>query len=95
MSSYILTSVLILSLISFIFTEGYLDTKRDKRDCYSSRLSNKSKEKPCIGFIQENSIEFLVQYIYLIYTRLIVHTIWVLAYSKNYIYYILFIYNII
>jgi len=46
-----------------------------EHDCYSSRLSDKSKEKPCIGFIQENSIEFLVQYVYLIYTRLMVHAI--------------------
>jgi len=42
--------------------------------CYNLRLSNKSKEKPCIEFTQENLMEFLVQYIYLIYTRLIVCT---------------------
>ena len=40
---------------------------------YNSRLSDKSKES-CIGFMQENSIEFMIQYIYLIYIRLIVHT---------------------
>jgi len=27
--------------------------------CYDLSLSNKSKEQPCIGFTQENSIEFL------------------------------------
>jgi len=42
--------------------------------CYNSRLSNKSKDKSCIEFIQENSIKFQVQSVYLIYTGLIVHT---------------------
>ena len=36
---------------------------------YNSRLSNKPKEESCIGFIQENSIEFLVQHIYCYKTR--------------------------
>ena len=44
------------------------------------------KEKPCIEFIQENSIEFLVQS-FLPDTRLIVCTTLNLAYSKGYIYY--------
>jgi len=43
--------------------------------CYNLRLSNKSEEEPCIEFIQDNLIKFLVQSIYLIYTKLIVHTI--------------------
>ena len=51
-------------------------------------------QEPCIGFIQENLIEFLVQCIYLIYTRLIIYAISVLAYLKGYTYYILLIYNV-
>ena len=51
--------------------------------CYNLSLSNRAKEKPCIGFIQENSIEFQIQSVYLIYTWLIVHTILNLVYSKN------------
>jgi len=51
-------------------------------------------QEPYIGFIQENLIEFLVQYIYLIYTRLIVYAIPVLAYLKDYTYYILLTYNV-
>jgi len=42
--------------------------------CYNLRLSNKSEKGPCIEFIQENLIKCLVQSIYLIYARLIVHT---------------------
>jgi len=34
--------------------------------------SVKTKDKPCIELTQENSIEFLLQYIYLIYARLII-----------------------
>jgi len=34
--------------------------------------SVKTKDKPYIKLIQENSIEFLVQCIYLIYARLII-----------------------
>jgi len=37
--------------------------------------SVKIKKEPCIEIIQENSIDFLVQYIYLIYTRLMVYAI--------------------
>jgi len=51
-------------------------------------------QEPCIGFIQENLIEFLVQCIYLIYTRLIIYAISVLAYLKGYTYYILLTYNV-
>ena len=42
--------------------------------CYNLKLSNKSKEKPHIGFTQENLMEFLVQYIYLMYAKLMVCT---------------------
>ena len=41
---------------------------------YNLKLSNKSKEKPCIRFTQENLMKFLVQYIYLMYARLMVCT---------------------
>ena len=40
----------------------------------SYNIKVKSKEEPCIGLTQENLIEFLVQYIYLIYVKQIVHT---------------------
>ena len=63
--------------------------------CYNLGLSNKAKEKPCIGFISENSIEFQLQSVYLIHTRLIVCIILNLAYSKEYVYYMLLIYSII
>jgi len=63
--------------------------------CYNSRLSDKSKEESYIGFIQENSIVFLVQCIYLIFARLIVYTIQVLAYSKDHIYSMLLTYSMI
>ena len=32
----------------------------ERPNCYNSRLSDKSKEKPGIKFIQENLIEFQV-----------------------------------
>ena len=51
------------------------------------------KEEPCIRLTQENLMEFQVQSVYLIYARLLVHTILTLAYSKDYIYYILLIYR--
>ena len=54
-----------------------------------------SQKELCIGFTQENLIEFLIQCIYLIYTKLIVHAIQVLAYSKNHAYYILLFQNIL
>ena len=45
-------------------------------------------------FIQENSIEFLVQSIYLIYTRLVVCTQLYLTYFKSYMFYIRLAYSI-
>ena len=50
---------------------------------YNLKPRNRSKEESCIGLIQENSIKFQLQSIYLIYTWLIVHIILNLAYSKN------------
>jgi len=47
--------------------------------------SIKIKDGPYIGLIKENSIEFQVQSIYFIYTRLIVHTTLNLAYFKEYV----------
>ena len=63
--------------------------------CYNWRLRVKLTKKPCIGLIQENLIEFQVQSVYLIYTRLMVHAILNLAYSKEHVYYILLTYSII
>ena len=60
--------------------------------CYNLGWSNKVKKESYIGFIQE---KFLVQYIYLIYTRLIVCATWVSVYLKGHIYYMLLIYSII
>ena len=51
--------------------------------------SIKMKEEPCIRLTQENLMEFQVQSVYLIYARLLVHTTLTLAYSKDYVYYIL------
>jgi len=45
----------------------------------------KLEEEPCIKLTQENSIEFQVQSIYLIYARLLVYAILILVYSKEYI----------
>ena len=59
--------------------------------CHDLGSSDRAKEKPCIGFTQGNSIEFLVQCIYLIYARLIVHATQVLAYSKDHMYYMLLV----
>jgi len=53
--------------------------------CYNSSLSIKVKEELCIGFTQKNLIEFQVQSIYLIYTRLIVCIILNLVYPKEYV----------
>ena len=53
--------------------------------CYNSNLSIKVKEELCIGFTQKNLIEFQVQSIYLIYTRLIVCIILNLVYPKEYV----------
>ena len=63
--------------------------------CYDWKLRVKSIKEPYIGLIQENSIKFQVQSVYLIYTRLIVYAILNLAYPKEYVYYILLIYSII
>ena len=62
---------------------------------YDSRLGVKSREKPYIGFTQENLMEFQLQSIYLIYTWLMVCPILNLAYPKKHMYYILLIYSII
>ena len=35
------------------------DKRRQNSQCYNLRLNNQLKEKPCIEFTQENSIEFL------------------------------------
>jgi len=53
--------------------------------CYDWKLRVKSIKKPYIRLIQENSIKFQVQSIYLIYTRLIVCAILNLAYPKEHI----------
>jgi len=45
-------------------------------------------DKPYIGLTQENSMEFQVQSVCLIHTRLIVYTTLNLAYSKEHMYYI-------
>ena len=44
-----------------------------------------------LDLTQENSIEFQGQNVYLIYVRLLVYSTLILAYSKNYIYYISYI----
>ena len=62
---------------------------------YNWRLRVKSTKEPCIRLIQENSMEFLVQCIYLIYTRLMVYAMQILVYSKDYVYYIPLICNMI
>ena len=62
---------------------------------YNSRLNDKSKKESYIVFIQVKLIKFLVQYIYLIYVRLIVHATQVLVYPKGYVYYMPLIYNMI
>ena len=71
-------------------------------DYYSSVSENQYyikvfniRKEPYIEIIQENLIEFLVQYIQLIYTRLMIYAIQILVYSKDYTYYILLIYDII
>jgi len=51
------------------------------------------KELSLYWVIQEDSIEFQLQSVYLIYTWLMVYAILNLAYSKEYIYYILLIYS--
>ena len=61
---------------------------------YNSSSSVRTKEETCIRLTQENLIEFLVQYIYLIYARLIVYTTQILVYPKDYIYHILLTYSI-
>jgi len=43
-------------------------------------LRSELREKPCIRFMQENSMEFQVQSVYLIYTWLLVYTTLNLAY---------------
>ena len=59
---------------------------------YNSRLKVLSSERNLVlGLIQENSIEFQVQSVYLIYVRLLVYATLILAYSKNYAYYMLLI----
>ena len=40
-------------------------------------------------------MEFQVQSVYLIYTRLLVHAILILTYPKDYTYYMLLIYSVI
>ena len=47
--------------------------------------SVKTKKKPYIRSTQENSIEFQVQSVYLIYAKLLVHAILTLVYPKDYI----------
>ena len=39
---------------------SYLVCLTRERACYNLRLSDKSKEEPCIKFTQKNSIKFLV-----------------------------------
>ena len=56
---------------------------------YNLRPRVRSKEKSCIRLIQKNLINFLIQLVYLIYARLIVHTIQILAYSKDHILHII------
>jgi len=41
--------------------------------CYDLSSSDRMKEEHCIGLIQENLIEFLVQDIYLTYSSLVVY----------------------
>jgi len=53
--------------------------------CCDSKLRVKLRKEPYIGFTQENLIEFQVQSIYLIYTRLIVYAILNLAYPKEHV----------
>ena len=45
-----------------------------KIECYYYDLSSsdRMKEEPCIGLIQENLIEFLLQDIYLTYSSLVI-----------------------
>ena len=50
---------------------------------YNSSSSIKAKDKPYIGLTQENSIEFLVQSIYLIYTSQLVCVRPYLTYFKD------------
>jgi len=47
--------------------------------------SIKTRKEPYIRITQENSIEFQVQNVYLIYTWLIVYTIPNLVYSKGHV----------
>jgi len=49
-------------------------------------LELSQKEESCIGITQENSVEFQVQSVYLIYTWLMVHATLNLAYPKRYVY---------
>jgi len=60
---------------------------------YSLKLSNKLKEESYIEFIQENSIEFLVPSIYLIYAWLMVYAKLYLTYFKDYILFIRLTYS--
>ena len=61
--------------------------------CYDLRSRNRLKKEPCIRLIQENSIEFQVPSVYLIYTGIIVYTTLNLAYSKEHM--LNMLYNII
>jgi len=53
------------------------------------KLRNRAEEEYYIEFIQENSIEFLVQSIYLIYTRPIVYAQLYLTHPKGYALYVM------
>ena len=74
-------------IVIFLFSKYFV--------CYNLGSSNEAKKKSCIRFIQENLIKSQVQSVYLIYTRIIVCVTQNLAYSKEYIYYMLLIYNMI
>jgi len=55
----------------------------------------KSKEKSCIRINIRELNEISVQSVYLIYARLPVHTILILAYPKDHVYYIPLTYRIL